>query len=101
MYDTVRIGERQEALMHPFRAAIEARDLEAVAAILDDEVVFNSPIVFKPYTGRDVTAGVLTAVARVFEDFVYGGELASADGRDHALVFRARVDEKEIQGCDF
>ena len=101
MYDTVRIGELQEAPMHPFGAAIEARDVEAAAAILDDDVVFSSPIVFKPYTGRDVTTAVLTAVARVFEDFVYEAELASEDGRDHALMFRARVGEKEIQGCDF
>jgi hypothetical protein len=40
-------------------------------------------------------------VARVFEDFEYAAELASEDGRDHALMFRARVGDKEIQGCDF
>jgi hypothetical protein len=87
--------------MHPFRAAVEARDAEAAAAVLDDDVVFSSPIVFKPYAGKDAAAAVITAALRVFEDFAYEAELASEDGRDHALMFRARVDGKDIQGCDF
>ena len=87
--------------MHPFRAVIEARDPEAAAAVLAEGVVFRSPIVFEPYVGRRVAAAVLSAVARVLEDFAYETELASADGRDHALTFRARVGDKEIQGCDF
>lgn len=87
--------------MHPFGAAVEARDMDALAAVLKDDVAFSSPIVFKPYVGRDPAIAVLTAVARVFEDFEYTAELASEDGRDHALVFRARIGDKEIQGCDF
>ncbi len=87
--------------MHPFGAALEARDVEAAAAVLDDDVVFNSPIVFKPSVGKDAAAVVLAAVGRVFEDFAYEAELMSEDGRDHALMFRARVDGRDIQGCDF
>jgi ketosteroid isomerase-like protein len=87
--------------MHPFRAAVEARDPEAAAAVLADDVVFRSPIVFKPYAGRAAAGAVLAAALRVFDDFVYEVELASEDGRDHALMFRARVDGRDIQGCDF
>jgi hypothetical protein len=87
--------------MHPFAAAIAAHDLEAAVAVLDDNVVFSSPVVFRPYAEKAVTAAILAAVAQVFEDFAYETELASADGRDHALMFRARIDGKEIQGCDF
>src|SRR5829696_5359688 len=87
--------------MHPFRAAIEARDVEAAAAVFAEDAVFRSPIVFKPYTGRTAIRVVLAGVLRVFEDFAYEVELASADGRDHALMFRARIDGKEIEGCDF
>jgi len=87
--------------MHPFRAAIEARDTEAAVAALADDVVFRSPVVFRPYAGKGTAAAVLTAVFHVFEDFTYEAELASEDGRDHALVFRARVGGKEIEGCDF
>jgi ketosteroid isomerase-like protein len=87
--------------MHPFRAAVEAHDAEAAAAVLADDVVFRSPIVFKPYIGRSAAGAVLAAALRVFDDFVYEGELTSEDGRDHALMFRARVDGKDIRGCDF
>jgi ketosteroid isomerase-like protein len=87
--------------MHPFRAAIETRNVEAAVALLADDVVFHSPIAFKPYTGRSAAAAVLAAVSRVLDDFAYERELTSEDGRDHAFIFRARVDGKEIQGCDF
>ncbi len=87
--------------MHPFRAAVEARDIQAAAAVLAEDVVFRSPIVFMPYAGKAATSAVLGAALLVFEDFVYEAEMASGDGRDHALMFRARVGDKEIEGCDF
>ncbi|MFJ3306997.1 nuclear transport factor 2 family protein [Streptomyces sp. NPDC086549] len=87
--------------MRAFREAVEARDLDAVEALLAQDVVFTSPVVFKPYHGKAITAAILRAVIRVFEDFRYDRELAGADGRDHALVFTARVGDREISGCDF
>ena len=87
--------------MRAFREAVEAGDLDAVEALLAEDVVFTSPVVFKPYPGKAITAAILRAVAEVFEDFRYEQELAGADGRDHALVFSARVGERELSGCDF
>jgi hypothetical protein len=87
--------------VHPFRTAIEARDLDAVTALLSEDVVFRSPIVFKPYRGRTTVGAILAAVGRVFEDFSYLREIGAPDGRDHALVFQARVGDKQIEGCDF
>jgi ketosteroid isomerase-like protein len=87
--------------MRAFREAVEAGDLDAVEALLAEDVVFTSPVVFKPYPGRAITAAILRAVARVFEDFRYERELAGDDGRDHALVFSARVGGRELTGCDF
>ncbi|OQD57044.1 hypothetical protein BM536_006810 [Streptomyces phaeoluteigriseus] len=87
--------------MRAFREAVEAGDLDAVEALLAEDVVFTSPVVFKPYPGKAITAAILRAVAEVFEDFRYEQELAGADGRDHALVFTARVGERELSGCDF
>lgn len=85
--------------MHPFREAVEARDEAAIEAMLADNVVFTSPVAFKPYPGKPITAAILRGVMRVFEDFRYIREIA--DGRDHALVFEAAVDGKKITGCDF
>lgn len=87
--------------MHPFRAAVEARDEAAIEALLADTVVFTSPVAFKPYPGKAITAAILRAVIRVFEDFRYVREIADANGRDHAFVFEATVDGNQLTGCDF
>jgi hypothetical protein len=87
--------------MHPFRKAVEARDEEAVAALLADDVVFTSPVAFKPYPGKPITAAILRGVLRVFEDFTYIREMSDPDGRDHAFVFTATVNGKKLTGCDF
>jgi hypothetical protein len=75
--------------------------MDAVAALLADDVVFTSPVAFKPYRGKALTAAILRAVSRVFEDFSYIREIANPDGRDHAFVFTATVAGKQLQGCDF
>jgi len=86
--------------MHPFRAAVEAGDLDRLTALLADDVTFNSPAVFKPYSGRDTVGVILSAVFRVFEDFRYESEIGAPGAADHALVFRARVGDKEVHGVD-
>jgi hypothetical protein len=40
-------------------------------------------------------------VLRVFEDFRYVRELSGGKGRDHALVFEARIGDVRVEGCDF
>lgn len=85
--------------MHPFRAAIEKGDIDALPALLAEDVTFLSPVAFAPYEGRAAVAAILRAVTRVFADFRYVREIG--DGRDHALIFKARVGDREIHGCDF
>jgi len=87
--------------VHPFRRAIEARDLDAAVALLHQDVVFKSPVVFRPYQGRESMRLILEAVFTVFEDFRYVREIGADDARDHALVFEARVEDKQLEGCDF
>ena len=87
--------------MHPFRRAIEAEDIDGALALLAEDVCFHSPIVFKPYLGREAVTPLLSAVARVFEDFRYVREIGAAGAADHALVFEARIGTRELQGCDF
>jgi limonene-1,2-epoxide hydrolase len=88
-------------VVHPFRRAIEARDLDAAVALMRDDVVFRSPAVFKPYHGREAVRRLLDAVLVVFEDFHYTREIGADGARDHALVFETRVGDKQIEGCDF
>lgn len=87
--------------MRAFREAVEANDHDTLHSLLAENVVFTSPVAFNPYPGRAVTAAILRGVTRVFTDFRYVREITSADGRDHALVFEAKVGDKQINGCDF
>ncbi len=85
-------------MSHPFRAAVEAEDLDAVVALLAEDVVFRSPAVFKPYEGKEAVARILGAVFAVFEDFRYTDELEGPEV--DALIFSARVGDRELQGLD-
>ncbi|MFI7670800.1 nuclear transport factor 2 family protein [Nocardia sp. NPDC049526] len=87
--------------MHSLREAVEARDTAAIEALLADNVVFTSPVAHRPYPGKALTAAILRAVIEVFEDFGYVRQIESDDGREHALIFEATVDGKQITGCDF
>ena len=87
--------------MHPFREAVETGEIDGVLELVSPDVVFSSPVVFRSYHGRDTLGVILRAVTRVFEDFRYEREIGSDGAEDHALLFRARVGDRELQGCDF
>lgn len=86
--------------MQAFREAVEAKDPERVLELLADDVVFNSPAVFKPYEGKQVVSVILATVFQVFEDFEYVDELEGS-GDTTGLVFRARVGDKQLTGWDY
>lgn len=87
--------------VHRFGAALASGDVDGAIACLAPAVVFRSPIVFRPYEGRDAVAPIIHGVAHVLEGFRYVREIGDAGGRHDALVFRARVAGREIEGCDF
>ena len=82
-----------------FRQAAEAKDFSAVDELFAEDVVFLSPVVFKPYEGRDAVAMLLGAVVQVFEDFRYRDQLETGDAA--ALAFSTRVGDRELDGIDF
>jgi ketosteroid isomerase-like protein len=92
---------RDSCSMTTFREAVDAGDMDAVAATLADDVVFWSPVAFKPYPGKAITAAILRGVSEVFTDFHYVREIHDVDGRDHVLRFEAMVDGLTVSGCDF
>jgi hypothetical protein len=81
-----------------FRAGVEAQNLEAMVDALSPDVVFHSPITFKPFEGKEAVSTLLGVVMATFEDFRYTDEL-DGDGVK-ALVFEARVGDKQVQGLD-
>ena len=81
-----------------FRRAVEQWDIDAIGALLAPEIVFHSPVTFHPFIGRETVTALLGIVAETFKDFRYTDELHS-DGA-HALIFRAAVGDREIEGID-
>ena len=80
---------------------METRDFAAIEDLLAPDVVFTSPVAFKPYPGKAITLAILRTVIEVFEDFRYVREIGEDGGPDHALVFEAEVDGRALTGCDF
>jgi hypothetical protein len=82
-----------------FRAAAESKDFSAIDELFAEDVVFFSPVVFKPYEGRDAVAMILGAVVQVFEDFRYNDQVETGDAA--ALAFSARIGDRQLDGIDF
>jgi len=93
-----------------FRTAVESKDLSAITSTLDPAIEFHSPVVVRPYQGRDAVAALIRVLLEVFEDFHYTDELVSSAHDDlsdqlcspptQALIFKARVMDKSVQGLD-
>jgi hypothetical protein len=84
---------------HPFRRAAEAKDLELLTETLREDVVLHSPILFRGFEGREVVSQVLTQVAATLEDLTYTDEVVGK--RTVVLRFKARVEDRELEGIDF
>jgi hypothetical protein len=81
-----------------FRTAIERRDLDGMVATLADDVVLHSPVSFKPFEGKEAVGRLFEILLRTFEDFRYTDELAGEEVQ--ALIFRARVGDRDVEGLD-
>lgn len=82
-----------------FRRAVEAGDLGSMIDAIRGDAVLHSPVSFQPFRGRKAIGGLLYVLTQVFEDFRYTDELNGEDG-SKALVFRARVEDRDVEGVD-
>jgi hypothetical protein len=79
---------------------VARKDMSDLAAIVHPQAVFRSPMAHKPYPSRDAVLLLLGTVMKVFEDFAYHRQAASADGMSVVLEFSARVGDKSLKGVD-
>lgn len=79
---------------------LEAKDAAGLDNILADHVVFHSPIVHTPQTGKQLTTLYLTAAFYVFNNgsFKYLREIVS--GNNAVLEFTTVIDGITINGVD-
>lgn len=97
---TPELHPAAQASLQRWHQMVEAVDLAKLHELLEPGAVFRSPMAFKPYQGAPMVNLILNTVIKVFEDFVYHRQLASADGLSVVLEFSARVGERELKGID-
>lgn len=77
---------------------MESRDHDAVIAALAPDVVLNSPIFDKPFTGIDEASDLFAVLIEVLTPLEYLDEIP---GDPHILHFRAEINGTELEGVDF
>ncbi|HBL54090.1 MAG TPA: hypothetical protein DDZ34_08780 [Syntrophaceae bacterium] len=79
---------------------VETRDAAGLDNILDENVVFHSPVVHTPQAGKPITTLYLTAALHVLnnETFKYLREVVS--GNNAVLEFLTVIDGISINGVD-
>ena len=79
---------------------LENKDINKLDELLDDDVVFYSPVVHKPQRGKELTKMYLTGAFFVLlsENFIYKKEVINDNVA--VLEFEAVVDGIEVNGVD-
>ncbi len=81
----------------PLRAAVEARDHDAVLDALVADVVLWSPIFDKPFTGKDEVGDLFAVLLEELWPFNYLDEIP---GDPHILHFTAEIKGEQLEGID-
>jgi limonene-1,2-epoxide hydrolase len=81
-------------VVRDFCAAIEKRDLEAVEALFDEEVVYHN-VGTEPAVGRDASLGAVKFLFDMFDPIVFRIRNLAVDGD---TVLTERVDEITANG---
>jgi SnoaL-like domain len=86
-----------------FRAAVEQGNVDEAADLFSQDAKFRSPVLFKPYQGKDQVVKVLQAAERVLGlggEFRYVHQLEDPDDGVAILEFATVVDGKQVEGID-
>lgn len=97
---SLSLQPKAAATLAQWHELIAGHDLRGLPELLHPQAVFRSPMAFTPYAGAPVVSMILNTVVKVFEDFTYHRELATADGLSAVLEFSARVGDRELKGID-
>jgi hypothetical protein len=86
-----------------FRVAVEERNVDQVPELFHEDAAFRSPVLFKPYEGRDQVMKILRAAKQVLGlggKFRYLHQLEDPDDHVAMLEFATEVDGKQVEGID-
>ena len=96
----LKLQPHAAATLERWHRMIATDDLSALPELLHAQAVFRSPMAHSPYPGAIVVSTILNTVSKVFSDFTYHRELASADGLNVVLEFSAKVGDRQLKGID-
>ena len=87
--------------MHPLRQLRESGPSTPaqVGALLADDVVFNSPILVKPVTGRDAVAAIFAQSSSTRGSGTYTSEL-KIDERTTFLRWQGSIDGRKLESFE-
>ena len=100
MSENPQLQPAAAATLAQWHGLMQNNDLSPLPELLHPQAVFRSPVAHKPYVGAPMVSLILNTVSKVFVDFAYHRELASADGLSVVLEFSAKVGERELKGID-
>ena len=86
-----------------FRTTAEEGNLDHAPELFHEDVTFRSPVLFKPYEGREKVLKVLEAAERVLglgDRFRYVHQLEDPGERVAILEFATEVDGKQVEGIN-
>jgi SnoaL-like domain len=86
-----------------FRAAVERGGVHGAADLFREDAIFRSPVLFKPYEGRENVLKVLQAAERVLGiggNFRYLHQLEDPAARVAMLEFATDIDGRQVEGID-
>ena len=90
-------------LSDSFRNAVEAGEIAGSSDLFSEDAVFRSPVVYRPYAGREKVLKVLGAAERVLGlggQFRYVHQLEDREARVAILEFATEVDGRQVEGID-
>ncbi len=80
------------------------KDASAIAAVLHEQCVFESPVVHTPQRGKKITAAYLISAGQILgnENFRYIGEWHSGNPSKNSAIleFETEIDGVKINGVD-
>jgi hypothetical protein len=83
---------------HPYRTAWQTRDVDTWAQALAGDVVMYSPILTRPFRGREAAIELFGVLFDELGEIRITDELT--DGETHAFFWNVQIGAKSIEGVD-
>ena len=81
-----------------FFHAIKSNNVDELASIFDDNIIFKPPTYWKDWQGKEVVARILSHVGSVFKNLEYKRVLCNDS--DYFLEFSCKVGHLDATGVD-